>query len=151
MDAMRKRELVSALKEALRAELKAVKMYDVHATVIADPEIAQGLRTVLEVEKGHAQALVDRIEALGAQPVGVESSEAAPGIASTRDPVAITDMLISDLSKEQWAIKHYAATIADFLPDADGETLTVLEENLVDELRHAHWLRDRLLVLAKSG
>ena len=61
-----------------------------------------------------------------------------------------SDMLRLDLADEQWAIKHYAALISEFLPGVDDETLTVLEENLKDELRHARWLRDRLGLLVPS-
>jgi bacterioferritin (cytochrome b1) len=138
------RGIIAALKEALRAELKAVTMYDAHARVIADPEIVEGLRTILEVEEGHARLLAARIEALDGEPVVVESSEVPSFAGPTSDLATIADMLGSDLADEQWAIKNYASTIADFLLVGDDETLAVLEENLVDELRHARWLKDRL-------
>jgi bacterioferritin (cytochrome b1) len=144
MDATRKNELVTALSAALQAELKAVKMYHGHAESIADPEIVQGLRTILEVEEGHAHALALRIRALGRQPAPVEPAAAPALAAPTADPGEIADMLRLDLADEQWAITHYAEAIAEFLPDGDDETLGVLEENLIDELRHARWLRDRL-------
>ena len=147
MSVTRKDELIAALNAALQAELKAVKMYHAHAGSIADPEIAQGLQTILEVEEGHARALALRIRALERQPTPAEPAAAPARAEPTADPGAIADMLRLDLADEQWAITHYAATIAEFLPDADDETLAVLEENLVDELRHAHWLRDRLRLL----
>jgi bacterioferritin (cytochrome b1) len=139
-----KRALVAALREALQAELNAVKMYAAHAEAVSDQEIAQGLWTILEVEKEHARLLASRIEALQREPIEVESSVAPPHAGPVADPVAVAELLSSDLADEQWAIKHYASTWADFLLEVDEETLAILEENLVDELRHARWLRDRL-------
>jgi len=137
-------DIITALNEALRAELKAVKMYAAHATAVADPQIAQGLRAILEVEETHARALALRIQALGGQPTADESVAEPPLTGPTRDPARVADMLRLDLGDEQWAIQHYAATIADALLHGDDATLAMLEENLIDELRHARWLRDQL-------
>jgi bacterioferritin (cytochrome b1) len=60
------------------------------------------------------------------------------------DPEQAAALLHLDLAEERWAIKHYAATIADFVGDADDETLDLLEENLLDEIRHARWLRGQV-------
>ncbi len=147
---MRKDEVFTALNQALQAELKAVKMYSAHAGAIAEPEIAQSLRTIEEVEQGHARALVIRIETLTGRPAAIEFAEKPSIVGPTSDPIAVANMLRLDLSDERWAIKHYAATIADLLPDGDDETLRLLEEHLVDELRHARWLSDRLRLLARS-
>ena len=141
-------DIIAALNEALRAELKAVKMYAAHARAVADPRIAQGLRAILEVERTHARALALRIQALGGQPTADESVAELPLTVPTRDPARVADMLRLDLGDEQWAIKHYAATIADALLYGDDATLAMLEENLIDELRHARWLRDQLRPLA---
>ena len=150
MSVTRTDEIVAALNEALQAELKAVKMYLAHAEAIADPEIAQGLHTIGEVEEGHARALVNRIKALNGQPAADAGIE-VPSDGPRREPDAVAETLRSDLDDERWAIKHYAAAIAEFLPDGDDETLAVLEENLVDELRHARWLRDQLRILVQSA
>ena len=101
----------------------------------------------LEVEEGHAHALALRIRALERQPTPAEPAAAPARAEPTADPAVIADMLRLDLADEQWAITYYATTIAEFLPDGDDETLAVLEENLLDELRHARWLRDRLRLL----
>jgi bacterioferritin (cytochrome b1) len=145
------REIVAALKEALQAELKAVKMYGSHAEVITDPEIVQGLRTILEVEEHHARLLVRRIEALSGKPAAAEAMEEASVNALSGDPDTVAEMLRADLAEEQWTLKHYAAIIADFVLELDDETLALLDENLADELRHARWLRDRLRLSVQSG
>ena len=149
MSVTRKDEIIAKLNEALQAELKAVKMYLAHAEAIADPEITKGLRTILEVEEGHARALMVRIKALNGQPAVDEGIEMPSHAGPRREPDVVADMLRSDLDDERWAIKHYAAAIAEFLPHSDDETLTMLEENLIDELRHARWLRDQLHILVQ--
>jgi bacterioferritin (cytochrome b1) len=151
MSVTRKEEIIAVLNEALQAEIKAVKMYLAHAEAIADPEIAQGLRNIGEVEEGHARALMVCIKALNGQPALDEGIEVLLRDGPRRDPVAVAEMLRSDLDGERWAINHYAAAIAEFFPDGNDETLAVLEENLVDELRHAHWLRDQLRILVQSA
>jgi bacterioferritin (cytochrome b1) len=148
MDAIRKSDIIAALNTALQAELEAVKNYSAHARAIADPEVNLGLRNILEVEEGHARALASRIGALGGHATTVESIASPYQDDVAGDLVAVAEMLRSDLADEQWAIKHYAATIADFFPLVDEETLAVLEENLIDELRHARWLRDQVRHLA---
>ncbi len=147
MNLSRKDELIAVLTACLQAELKAVKMYSAHAAAIEDAEIVQGLLAILEVEQGHARALVLRIQALGVRPAVAEFIDTPAPIDLTRDPALIADLLRLDLADEGWAINHYGATIAGFLLDVDDETLVVLEENLMDELRHARWLRDRLQAL----
>jgi bacterioferritin (cytochrome b1) len=139
-----KRALVAVLKEALQAELKAVKMYAAHAEAIPDQEIAEGLQTILEVEKEHVRQLAARIEALQGEPVVLEPTLALPVVGPVTDPSVIADLVTFDLDEEQWAITHYASALADYVPLDDAATWTMLEENLVDELRHARWLRDRL-------
>lgn len=151
MRVTRKDEIIAVLNEALQAELKAVKMYIAHAEAIVDPEIAQGLRTIGEIEEGHARALVIRLKALNGHPAQDEGMEVPSNADPRREPAAVAEMLRSDLDDERWAIKHYAAAIAEFFPDGDDETLVVLEENLVDELRHAHWLKDQLRILVQSA
>jgi bacterioferritin (cytochrome b1) len=140
-----KRALVALLKEALQAELKAVKMYAAHAEALADQEIAQGLLNIVEVEQEHARLLAARIEVLQREPVVVERTFAPPLAGPVTDQTGIAGLLTLDLDEERWAIRHYASTLAGSIPLDDAETWTILEENLVDELRHARWLRDRLL------
>jgi bacterioferritin (cytochrome b1) len=57
-------------------------------------------------------------------------------------------MLKLELEREQQAIKDYAGPVADILNDM--VTLEMLEEQLFDEIRHAGWLKRKILEL-KEG
>jgi bacterioferritin (cytochrome b1) len=143
-DRMRMDEMLAALREALQAELTGIKMYHAHARAIADQALCQGLHTILEVEQGHAYALALQIRNLGGEVSLLNITEPLPCAGPITDPAHVAGMLCRNLAEEQKAIRHYGATIAEFLPDADDAVLTLLEENLADELRHARWLRDQL-------
>ena len=54
-------------------------------------------------------------------------------------------MLRLELENEQQAIKDYAIPLAEILDDF--ETIEMLEEQLFDEMRHAKWLKKKILEL----
>ena len=62
---MEKGEIINSLNRDLRAELSAVEIYRAHAEAIQEGEIAQGVKAILEVERGHAEELTQRIVELG--------------------------------------------------------------------------------------
>jgi bacterioferritin (cytochrome b1) len=51
-------------------------------------------------------------------------------------------MLKVELKLEQQAIKEYAEAVADIVDDMI--TVEMLEEQLLDEMRHAKWLKQQL-------
>ncbi len=51
-------------------------------------------------------------------------------------------MLKVELQLEQEAIKDYAVAVADIVDDMI--TVEMLEEQLLDEMRHAKWLKQQL-------
>jgi bacterioferritin (cytochrome b1) len=146
---MTRDEIVAALNNALNAEFAAVEMYTAHARAISEPGIAQGVQAIRDVEQEHARALAARIRALEGEPI-------APGGAATvagRAAGAITgqqstaEMLRLELAEEHKAILDYADAIAQILDDQ--ETLDLLEEHLLDEMRHSRWMKARILELEK--
>ena len=52
-------------------------------------------------------------------------------------------MLKVELELEQQAIKEYAAAVADIVDDMI--TVEMLEEQLLDEMRHAKWLKQQII------
>jgi bacterioferritin (cytochrome b1) len=52
-------------------------------------------------------------------------------------------MLKMEMAQEQNAIRDYAMPVADIVDDM--ETLEMLEEQLLDEMRHAKWLKRKIL------
>jgi bacterioferritin (cytochrome b1) len=134
-------EIIDALKAALLAEYQAVAEYDRHAKATDQPEIRQAFETLCDVEREHAMRLQARISTLG----GTAAEQAL-------EPQPIGDTLAAwlaqDLQAEQWAIVEYARLVAGIVDD--DETAELMTELLLDEIRHAGWLKATLRMLEKA-
>ena len=131
-------EIVDRLNRALRAERQAVADYHAHARASDQIEIQEALETLAEVEREHALRLALRITALGGSP----DSEAP----EPRSLGALSRCLEQDLAGEQWAIVEYARLVACIMHDP--ETAELMTELLLDEIRHAAWLKATLSTLS---
>lgn len=140
-------EIVRVLQDALKAELSAVELYRAHASAIQEPSIAEGVQAIREVEQEHASNLSRRIRQLDARPVEVGSAVTVLGRAAAAGSASMStaEMLRLELAEEQAAIKYYAAAIAEIMDDED--TLSLLAEQLQDELAHALWMKRQLRAL----
>jgi bacterioferritin (cytochrome b1) len=141
---MNSQTLIDVLNRLLEAELNALEYYRIHADAIPEEEIAEGVRAIIPAEHGHALNLTRRIRDLGGEPV-------QPGGKATREGREIGEksraegtmaMLKLELEREQQGIKDYAVSVADILDDF--VTLEMLEEQLLDEMRHAKWLKQKI-------
>jgi bacterioferritin (cytochrome b1) len=142
MDSKAKIEILNHL---LEAEIAAVEFYQIHAASIAEEDIAVGIRAIIPAEKSHAINLRTRIRDLGGEP-GNHSADAAEvgrKIGQESRQQGTLGMLRLELENEQQAIKDYATPVAEIVDDM--ETLEMLEEQLFDEMRHAKWLKKRIL------
>lgn len=144
---MTRRQIIAALNNALNAELGATEMYAAHAAAIQEPGIAQAVRAIRDVEQGHARALAERIRTLGGEPVapGGTATVAGRAAGAVTAQMGTVDMLRLELAEEQKAIVDYAAAIAHIMDDE--RTLNLLEEHLLDEIRHSRWIKARILEL----
>ena len=151
MKALSKEQIIEALNRDLTAELSAVEMYGAHAKAIAEDAIVQGVRAILSVEEGHAQELTKRIKELGGEPAqpGGAATIAGRAVGAASAQASTAEMLKLELGEEQQAITNYSAQIADIVDDND--TVTLLEENLHDEMEHARWLKAQIRALEKYG
>lgn len=140
-------EITRALQDALKAELAAIEMYRAHAKVIPEASIAEGVQSILEVEREHASNLARRIRQLGERPAETGGAATVAGRAATAGSQNIPtgQMLRLELAEEQAAIKHYAVAIAEIMDDED--TLSLLGEHLQDEIAHALWMKRQLRML----
>ena len=144
---MTRQEIIAALNNALNAELGAIEMYTAHARAIQEPGIAQAVQAIRDVERGHARALAERVRALGGEPVlpGGAATVAGRAAGAVTAQMGTADMLRLELAEEQKAILDYAEAIANVMDDE--MTLDLLEENLLDEIRHSRWMKARILEL----
>ncbi len=144
---MEKKEIIDFLNKDLRAELSAVEIYSAHAEAIQRGEIAQGVKAILEVERGHAEELTRRIEELGGVPAkpGERDTNIGKALGKITKEGITLEMLKFELSEEQQAIKDYSAQIADII--YDNPTITMLKKHLMDEIDHADWLKSKIVEL----
>ncbi|RME89513.1 MAG: ferritin-like domain-containing protein [Anaerolineae bacterium] len=149
MESLSREELVHVLQNALRAEISAVTMYTVHSDAVQESDIAQAIRAIGDVEMGHAKALTERLRALGETPAAYDEQTAAITRSLSGAQAGTLDMLRLELEEEQNAIVHYAKAIARIMDDE--ATLDVLEENLLDEMRHARWLKSQISKLERHS
>lgn len=135
-------EILDSLNNALLAERQAVVDYDAHAQACdqsgAPHDIQEALETLRDVEHEHALRIVMRITTLGGKPTNQEVKAQPMG-----DTLA--SWLAQDLQGEQWAIVEYARLIAGIMDDE--ETVSLMAELLLDEIRHADWLKTTLCTL----
>ncbi len=137
-------QVVEALNDDLIAELSAVEVYRSHAAAILEPDIAQGLRGILQVEEGHARELAKRIQELGGVPARAGEGPTIMGraIGAASGLSTNAEMLKLDLAEEERAIKNYRTQIAGIM--GDESTVALLRQHLKDETDHALWLRAKI-------
>jgi bacterioferritin (cytochrome b1) len=128
-------EILTGLNAALEAEQQAVADYDAHAEDTDDPDLKGALETLRDVEREHALRLALRIAALEGTPSS-KTAKPQPG------GQTLEARLTKDLEGEQWAIVEYARLVAGIIED--DETADLMAELLLDEIRHAAWLKSVL-------
>ena len=141
------RAKIEILNHLLEAEIAAIEYYQVHAKSIAEADIAEGIRAIIPAEKSHAINLKKRIRELGGEPIdpSIDAVKAGMKMAEESKKLGTVGMLRLELQNEQQAIKDYAVPVAEILDDFD--TIEMLEEQLFDEMRHAKWLKKKILEL----
>lgn len=144
MDSKAKIEILNHL---LEAEIAAIEYYQIHAESISEDDIAEGIRAIIPAEKSHAINLKKRIRELGGEPIDPygEAVKTGKKMAEESKKQGTVDLLRLELHNEQQAIKDYAIPVAEILDDFD--TIEMLEEQLFDEMRHAKWLKKKILQL----
>ncbi|NIN00568.1 MAG: hypothetical protein GTO24_21530 [candidate division Zixibacteria bacterium] len=147
---MNSQEILDTLNRLLEAELAALEYYRIHAEAIQEKEIADGVRGILPAEESHAITLARRIRELGGVPIEPGGPSAVRGkeMGEKSRGQGTLGMLKLEMEQEQQAIRDYSAPVADIVDDM--VTLEMLEEQLFDEMRHAKWLKQRILELEKK-
>ena len=138
---------IDVLNKLLEAEISAIEYYQIHAESITEKDIAEGIRAIIPAEESHAINLAARIRDLGGTPIDPSGDAAQLGkkLGEESKNQGIMGMLRLELENEQQAIKDYAIPVAEILDDI--ETIDMLEEQLFDEMRHAKWLKKKILEL----
>jgi bacterioferritin (cytochrome b1) len=141
---MNYQDKIDLLNRLLESEFTGLECYRTHAAEISESEIAEGVKSIIPVEHAHAVSLTTRISELGGNPAkpGGQASVRGRDLAAASRRQGTQAMLRLELDLEQEAIKEYAAAVADI--EDDAITVDMLEEQLLDEMRHAKWLKQQL-------
>ena len=132
----------------LAAELTAMDQYFVHSRMYADwglVKLHERLAHEFDDEKGHAEALIERILFL----------EGIPDL-STREPLKVgkdvPSMLENDLALEYSVAGSLKEAISLCEKERDFQTRQVLDKLLQDtEMDHAYWLEQQLGLIERMG
>ena len=132
----------------LAAELTAMDQYFVHSRMYADWGLVmlhERLAHEFDDEKGHAEALIERILFL----------EGIPDL-STREPLKVgkdvPSMLENDLALEYSVAGSLKEAISLCEKERDFQTRQVLDKLLEDtEMDHAYWLEQQLGLIERMG
>ena len=138
---------IEVLNRLLEAEISAIEYYQIHAESIAEKDIAEGIRAIIPAEESHAINIAARIRELGGETIDASGNAVRVGkqLGEESKKQGTMGMLSMELENEQQAIKDYAIPVAEILDDMD--TIEMLEEQLLDEMRHAKWLKKKMLEL----
>jgi len=128
---MAKEQIVAALNRARAREMRAVREYMLYhyiAEGLASPEIIEKFKETAKVEMTHAEALGERINYLGGQPVK-DADEFTPA----RD---LKGMVQASLKLEEEAEVMYKDIIILCAEEADPTSRLLMEGLLSDEEEH---------------
>jgi bacterioferritin (cytochrome b1) len=141
---MNNQDKIDLLNRLLESEFTGLECYRAHASAISESEIAECIRSIIPVEHAHAVSLTTRISELGGNPArpGGPASVQGRELAAASKQQGTQAMLKVELELEQQAIKEYAEAVADIVDDMI--TVDMLEEQLLDEMRHAKWLKQQI-------
>jgi bacterioferritin (cytochrome b1) len=141
---MEKAAKLKMLKALLEAEITALEYYRIHAEAIADAKIAEGIRAIIPAEEAHVQNLAQRIRDLGDHTLPDMDAAVRRGVEMAQESKekGTVGMLRMELFEEKRSIRDYADGVAEI--EDDMVTLNLLEEQLLDEMQHARWLKRML-------
>lgn len=145
---MNKEAIVKALNGLLTTELTSMDLYLGQAHICEDwgyTKLHERLMGEFGDEKGHADALCQRILFLGGTPD-----------MRTRNAIEIgakvEDMLKIDLDYERMVADKLNEAIALCIAEADHGSRTILEKLLFDtEMDHIYWLEQHLRIIDDVG
>lgn len=140
--------IIAALNNILACELAAMDQYFIHSRMYHDWGLTRLFERIgheFDDEKGHAEAIINRILFLEGTPDMV-----------TRDPINIGKdvpaMLRSDLEVEYKVARDLKDTIALCETERDFVTRDMLQQLLEDtEMDHAYWLEQQLGLIDRLG
>ena len=139
--------IIDLLNDLLTNELTSAQQYLGHAEMCENwgfERLAQKVKSEVEDERKHADALIDRILYLDGTPNLGKLNPLHIG-------KTVPDQLQSDLKLEKAAIDTLNKCIQQARNAGDNGTEALLTGMLTDEEEHAHWLEEQLELIGMVG
>jgi bacterioferritin len=139
--------LIEALNEILTAELTGINQYFIHAKMCDNwgfERIAEKVRAESIEEMKHAEGVIERILHLEGVPNMQRLEKVKVG-------EKVGEQFKLDLALEIAAVGRLNKAIALAVELRDNTTREMLEEMLVSEEEHLHWLETQLELISQIG
>lgn len=139
--------LIEALNEVLTGELTGINQYFVHAMMCEHwgyERIAEKVRAESIEEMKHAEDLIERI-------LDLEGVPNLQRLEKVKVGEKVAEQLKLDLASEVTAVGRFNKSIALAVELGDNTTRELLEQMLVSEEEHLHWLETQLELIQQVG
>jgi bacterioferritin len=139
--------LIEALNEILTGELTGINQYFIHAKMCDNwgyDRIAEKVRAESIEEMKHAEDLIERILHLEGVPNMQRLEKVKVG-------EKVAEQFKLDLELETLAVGRFNKAIGLAVELHDNTTREMLEEMLVSEEEHLHWLETQLELIRQVG
>ncbi len=139
--------LIEALNEILTGELTGINQYFIHAKMCENwgyQRIAEKVRGESIEEMKHAEDLIERILHLEGVPNMQRLEKVKVG-------EKVAEQFKLDLELENTAVARFNRAIGLAVELRDNATREMLEEMLVSEEKHLHWLETQIELISQVG
>jgi len=143
---------IEILNEALATEIVCVLRYMHHyfmSTGVHGSAVSGEFKEHADAERGHADAIAERIQQLGGKPDFNPRSLLERSVTQYVEGETLADMIKEDLIAERIVIEVYHEMVRHFANN-DPTTRHMIEEILADEEEHASDLSDLLYIVEPS-
>ena len=140
-------KLIEGLNEILTGELTGINQYFIHAMMCQNwgyDRLVEKIRAESISEMNHAEKIIERILHLKGVPNLTRLEKIQVG-------ERVVDQLEFDLEVENVAIERFNRMIALAVEVSDNGSRQMLEEMLVSEEEHQHWLESQLELIRQVG
>jgi bacterioferritin len=139
--------LIEGLNEILTGELTGINQYFIHAMMCQNwgyEALAEKIRAESIGEMNHAEKIIERV-------LHLEGIPNLTRLERIRVGERVADQLQFDLDVENIAIRRFNRAIALAVEVGDNGSRQLLEQMLVSEEEHQHWLESQLELIRQVG
>jgi bacterioferritin len=140
-------KVIEGLNEILTGELTGINQYFIHSMMCKNwgyEGLADKIRTESISEMNHAESIIERI-------LHLEGVPNLTRLEKIRVGGRVLEQLEFDLEVENTAVERFNRLIRVTVEVGDNGSRQMLEEMLVSEEEHQHWLESQLELIKQVG